>query len=191
MRSPSLRQHLGAALCAVLSVAAVAGCGDDDPAASEPPTTTAPATASSTTLSPEEEDERALRQLAEDWFEAVRRIFVDGEDPAIAEQYLTGDYLEGFRQHVEEDAAAGHVTERDPEGRTRTVVENVSVNGDRAVIEECAVNADVLLDASGIVIDDTVGMRRYSTVAVQVTGEWRLSQRTSTTIEESDAPCPD
>lgn len=184
MRSPSVRHRVGVLLALFLACVVGSGCGGDDgPAASEPPSTTTPSTEPSTTLSPEAADERALRQLAEEWFEAVRRIFVDGEDPTLAEQYITGEYLEEFRQHVAEDAAAGHRTERDPQGRTRTTIEEISVSGDQGVITECVVNADVLIDASGQVLDDSVGVRRYTTTAQRTGDEWRLAQRTSTTLE--------
>ncbi|HYI62710.1 MAG TPA: hypothetical protein VEW93_12995 [Acidimicrobiales bacterium] len=166
------------------------GCSDDDPSpqTTDPaPTTTKP----STTLSQQQEDEQALRQLAEEWFEAVRRIFVDGEDPAIAERYVTGDYLTEFRRHVQDDAANGHVTERDPQGRSRTTVEDVSVTGDRAEIVECVVDADVLKDGdTGEVINDEIAARRFITRAVQTDSGWRLSQRTTESRTEDSEICP-
>lgn len=191
MRSRVLR-HLGILLPGVaVALILVCGCGRNEPAspAGPAPTTTAP----SSTLGPEEEgDEQALTRLAEGWFEAIRRIFIDGEDLATAEQYVAGEYLEVFRQQVVDQAERGQRSERDPEDRTRTTVEDVSITGDEATVTECVINADVLVDGeSGVVIDDSVGVRRYRTVAERTDAGWRFVQRTSVPIEEDDDSCPE
>lgn len=188
MSSRSARRRV-LAVCGTAAVVAILGCGDDKPDAPAP-TITSPSTTAPSTLDPESEDEAALRQLAEDWFEAVRRIFIDGEDPALAEQYIAGDYLDQFRQHVLDNEAAGYITERDPEGRSRTEIETISVEAGQGDITECLVDADILIDGkTGIIVNDGITARRLMTEATLTTSGWRLSKRLTISTHKNNETC--
>lgn len=166
---------------------AAASCGDDGDDSANPgsPTTTAPAT--TTTLTQEEQDEEALRQLAEDWDETNHAIHLRDESVDAAERYLAGDYLENYRQDVQAFLDRGQVVE--PDEQTGTTVEIVVVEGDRGEVIECLVDADLLVDADGNVVNDDVSATRLRTEAERSDGEWRFIARSTVEIFEGDVQC--
>ena len=156
----------------------VACGGGDDDAADPQPTTTSP----STTQSQEQADEQALRQLAEDWYEAIRLIYDEGADPEIAADYLVDPYLGGFIDQVEEYRAGTDVIESSPESAHE--VRSIQVDGESAVVVECVVDADVRRAADGTVVDDSVVAKVFSTTATRSEAGWRLQERKTLTEQE-------
>lgn len=156
------------------------GCTDDsgDDDATPRPTTTQPSTTTTdATTTTEPDDEAQLRQLAEDWWETSRALYLDSDRSTDEiSDYLTGDYLTGTVSQVEDFRETGNTSQL-AEG-SRHVIEEVVVNGTSAVLTECFVNADVLLDQDGNVLDDSVATRRYDTTASLGADGWRLVLRT-------------
>lgn len=165
-----------------LALAACGGDGDDD--ADPQPTTTSP----STTQSPEAQDEQSLRQLAEDWYEVSRQAYLeDGFDLTEIEGYLADPYLEGFVAQVEAYRADGKQSQRGE--ASRHVVEGLQVDGDAATVTECIVDGEVLLDADGEVLNDSVMTTRVRTEAVRTDGGWRFKDREVVDDEQEGDAC--
>lgn len=173
-------------VCACLLAAASCGGDDDggdDGADREPPTTTAPVT--STTLTQEEQDEEALRQLAEDWFDVSRAIF--GGDATVEEagQYLIDPYLTAFQMNLSTALADGRTVRLGDD--SANTVEAVEVMGDSAVVHQCVVDADVLVNRDGTVDDDRLVAFFYESEAVRADGEWKFAdRRTIRSVEGAD-----
>jgi hypothetical protein len=173
--------------CAALALAgASCGGGDDDPETQ--PTTTQLST-TTTTQSQEEEDEQALRQLAEDWTDAIRAIYYEGEDVALAADYAAGEYLEAFEGDVEAFAQSGNSAR--PDERTNTDIESVEVSGDSAEVTQCTVDFDVLLGPGGEVLNDDVVARRFVTTADRGSDGWRFTARDELEVWEGSESCHD
>ncbi|HEX7131111.1 MAG TPA: hypothetical protein VF228_00965 [Iamia sp.] len=163
----------------------LAACGGDSDDPETQPTTTQPST--TTTQSQEEDDEQALRQLAEDWYLAIREIYDEEADLDLAAEYLIDPYLSGFQVQVNEYRAGDETIESSPDS-THDVVD-VTVEGDSATVIECVVDADVLKAADGSVISDDVVAKLFSTSAIRTGDEWRLQERT--TVDEAEGTvCP-
>jgi hypothetical protein len=163
---------------------ALASCTDDGENDADPqPTTTQPST--TTTESPEAEDEQALRQLAEDWYEAYNVIFESRSSAEDAQTFLVDPYLRQFQTQFEDFVSSGNQTEISDRSSQR--VEEVSIEGDRALVTECVVNANVLVDPNGEVLNDEVGARRLESTAVRGSDGWRFSERRSLgDVEEAE-----
>ncbi|MGI8938038.1 MAG: hypothetical protein ACR2JF_07480 [Iamia sp.] len=161
-------------------VATGAACGSEDSADPPPPTTTSPTAA----------DEEALRDLAEGWFEASRRIGIDGESPSLADQYLTAEYLTGFKDEIARRDSAGEAVVGDPQGRSSNFVESIEVSGDEAQIVQCIVDADVLIRAAdGSSLDDSVSAKRFESQAVETPSGWRFTSRSTVDEWEDQTEC--
>ena len=180
-----MRRFTGPLLC--LSLATTASCGDDGADEDRAqPTTTAP----STTESQQEQDERELRQLAEDWFEAIRDVYVDGADvTSTADKFLISPYRNEFLQQIQEFRASGDEVRRNADGLTTTEVQSIDVSGDDAVVTECIIDADIRVDGDTGEIDDDIEATLVRTEAVRHDGDWRLAQTTSLTSIEGQARC--
>lgn len=190
MRSPSTRRR--AVVPIVAAAVALCGCGgNEEPAASEPPTTTTPSTTPSSTLSSEAQDERALRQLAEDWFEAVRQILIGSRPLEDATDFLSRSYLRMFSEQVNQLEEAGQVVRLDPEARSRQETTEVILNGDSAEIIECVVDGDHLLSSDGELLNDEVTARLVRTQAERVDDGWRFNERIGLTEERGSTTCSD
>lgn len=171
------------------AVLATAACGVDDPGAEPPPTSPTThfvptTTAPSTTLSQQQQDEADLRQLAADWYETRNSILKDGAEVEAAEAYLTGSYLATFGEDVEERRASGNSSEAG--AASREVVTAIEIDGDTATVETCLVDADLLRNASGEVINDETGTFRYRTKATLTSDGWRFERRERTGSEGGD-----
>lgn len=158
-------------------------CGGDSDDAEPQPTTTSPAT----TQSQQQADEQALRQLAEDWYETYSQAFESQGDGSTASEFLVDPYLTQFLTQLDDLRASGNETVRN--GRSRQTIEEVTVEGDTAVVTECVVNANVLVDSGGQVINDEVAVRRLETQAVRIEEGWRFSQRSVLDELESEGEC--
>lgn len=190
MRSPSTRCRAVVLACVIAIGVALCGCGgDDEPAASDPPTTTAPSTQPSSTLSPEAEDERALRQLAEDWFETRRDILNEGRDLILAEEFLVDEYLIFFQGKVTDIRDAGHSIRDDPMERTHQETISIDLAPETAQLVECLVDGDHLLDSDGSVLDDKVASYLVRTTARRTPEGWRFSEQTSLREEVGSDQC--
>lgn len=180
-----MRRFTGPLLC--LSLATTASCGDDGADEDRAqPTTTAP----STTESQQEQDERELRQLAEDWFEALRDAYVDGADvTSTADKFLIDPYRSEVLQQIQEFRASGDEARRNADGLTTTEVQSIDVSGDDAVVTECTIDADIRVDGDTGEIDDDIVATLVRTEAVRHDGDWRLAKQTSLTQVEGQARC--
>lgn len=190
MPATALRRRIVLPLVCLLAfaVGGLGGCGDDDPApgataTSPPPTTTAPAT----TLSQADQDEAALRQLTHDWYETVQSIYVDQSDPELAEEFITGEYLSNFLEDVEARRAAGMTSRRGQ--NSREAVTGLVIDGDAASIDTCNVDANVLLDADGEVVNDEVATFRFTTSAERTEDGWIFTKRIRHDEPEDGAQC--
>jgi len=156
---------------------ALASCGGDDDKEADPqPTTTSPSTESTTTTEPPAQtDEQALRQLAEDWYLVVRKVTYGELDLEAAGEFAAGTYLEALENDVREFQASGNRGERDD--RTRSLVEDVKIDENSAVVTECLVDYDRLLDPSGGVLSDEVIATRFETAAERTADGWRFVDR--------------
>ncbi len=162
---------------------AFAACGGDDEDARPQPTTTSP----STTQSQQQEDEQALRHLAEDWYETYSEIFQSQGDGAVAVEFLMDPYLAQFQAQLEDLRESGNETVRN--NQSRQIVEQITVDGDRAVVTECVVNANVLKSSDGQVINDEVTVRRLETRAVRTEEGWRFTERSVLQELEGESEC--
>lgn len=149
-----------------------ATCSDDpEPPPRPAPTTTAPAT----TQSRAEADEAALRKLADDWFEVAEDLYREQGSGRDASEFLVDPYLEAFTSRLEAFQASGNSSIADP--RSAHEVGEVVIAGDTATIEECIVDADAVVDATGTTVNDEVATVRYTTTAVRTEDGWRFSER--------------
>lgn len=171
--------------CTALALAA-ASCSDDDDPTRPQPTTTAPDT---TQPQPETEtDEQALQALAEDWFEIAPSLLQPEGDLALAAEYLVDPYLGEVEAQAEEYRSQG--VEVQVSDRSGQEIESLQIEGDTAVIVECVVDGDLLVDSdSGEVLNDSVAAIRTSTKAVATDQGWRLSERTTTDEFEGQDTC--
>jgi hypothetical protein len=171
--------------CTALALAA-ASCSDDDDPTRPQPTTTAPDT---TQPQPETEtDEQALEALAEDWYEASREAYRNAEfDLATVERYLVDPYLSAFVAAVEDYRAQGQTSR--PGEASRHVIGEVAVDDESGFVEECIVDAEVLLDEVGAVVNDEIVTSRTRTSAVMTSSGWRFSDREVLGDEEGGDQC--
>lgn len=174
----------GASLALLVSTAASCG-GDDDPSDRPQPTTTA----IPTTQSQEQEDEQSLRQLASDWFEEVRQVYMRGTGTEGLAAFAEEPYLSGVIGQIEEFRATGNMAQESDE--TRHEVVSVDVDGSEAVLVECVVDADVVIAASGEVVNDDVQANLYETEARKVDEGWRLTGRKTLREVDGSDQCPD
>lgn len=182
MRSQRLRGHPGVVLlCVALVVGPMMGCGDDDDTPASP-TTTAPSSSSTTpsstapvtTASPDD-DETALRHLAEEWFEVARRLYAGDNDTDQIALYLVARYLDGFITQLENFRASDRRAELSR--LSDHAIESISIVGDSASLVECVLDADLLLDEDGNVLNDDATKKQYETIAMKTRSGWRLSDR--------------
>lgn len=173
-----------------LGPALVAGCGVDAPEPSAAPTTTTHVvptlTDPSTTLGPDAEDEATLRQLAEDWYETRNAIYSGEADASDAERFLTGAYLRGFLEDVEEYEASGNTSER--RAGSRLVIEGIEIAspGETATVFTCVVDADLLRGPDETPLNDEILTMRYLTTAQRTGDQWRFDDHRRTSEEEGD-----
>ncbi len=181
-----LSTHLTPALAltaALLAAVGGAACSDDGDDAVDP-TTTQP----TTTLTQAQQDEQALRQLTEDWYAQINEIFEERADPQTADEYITDDYYDAVISEVEAFRETGRTTERS--AASRHVVESITVSGDAATLEECFVDADVLYDGDGQVLNDDIVTTRFTTVASMTEDGWRFERRVPRGEDEEGDQCP-
>lgn len=169
---------LGLAL--VTAVGAACGGGDDE--ADEPvgqPTTTEV----STTLTQAQQDEAEIRQLAQDWFEAVRSVARGEAEVAIFADLAIDPLLADISERIE-DRAEGEVSRED--SRSRTEVLSIEVDGDVATVVACVVNADVVLDVDGEVLNDEVVARRNQSIVRRTADGWRMADLETLSTTEGE-----
>lgn len=184
--------RLGVAIVAVLLVA---GCSGDDDALPDPPstsdsvsttsatttTTDGGGTTSTTDSTPATEpgDPEAgvvLDRYLQFWearFEANNDP-VNPDDPRLTA--LAADaQLMNVTDETKRRAADGLALRRADKSLTERRPTIVSINGDEATIQDCAVNDDVLYRvATGEVVDDSVVTRSVSATMRRIGGEWKL-----------------
>lgn len=185
MLSWSLMRCLSAVL---MVVALVAACGgDDEPAGRSEPTLTSP----SDTTSPTSQDEKELRKLANDWYEAELQLIAAGvPNPARAARYLTGEFEVSISQTLQRYSDEGVRVLEDPRGRTSHRIDQIVVEGDRATLTECFVDANrVIRRRDNSVINDEVVTRLSETQAIRTDDGWRLASRRATREWQGVAGC--
>jgi hypothetical protein len=162
----------------------LAACGGGDADDADPqPTTTSP----STTQSPDEADEQALRQLAEDWYGFIGNAYANEADLDALSEYLVDPYLTQFRDQISDHQAAGNTTDRS--SQSSHDVESLSIDGERAEVIECVVDADVLLGPQGEILNDEVNAQRVTTTAIRTADGWRFTERDLTGEWEGETQC--
>jgi len=172
------------ALLLVSWVVVATSCGGDDTEARPRPTTTAPAT----TQSQDADDEQALRQLAEDWYEASDAIYQHRAEPESASSYLVDPYLSAYVARATEVLESGQISRSSD--RSRLEVLAVSLDGDEASVTQCVIDADVLVDADGEVVDGGVYANLLESEAVRTSAGWRFRDRKVLAEEEGSERCP-
>lgn len=169
---------------AVVAALLLAACGGDDESATPESSTSAPS--STTTAFDREAEEQAVidAYLAElDAFYAAANP-PDPDHPDL-EKYATGEALRTVQENLTRLRTAGLAIKRG--AQTQNSPRVVSITADRALIEDCATDADVqfrLRDSK--VIDDDVLVGRYHAVLVKTEQGWLL---TRSTFEELPEPC--
>lgn len=172
--------------CVVLAGASCGGSdGDDGADDPDPPTTTAPET--TTTLTQEEQDEEALRQLAQDWFEAAPGIYSGSDEISLADEFVIDPYREQVADDVERRRADGTTIEVNDASSNEVL--GVEVTGDEATIRQCIVDADILVDADGDVVDDSVVTLTIESSARRTPDGWRFFEREAIDQVEGEASC--
>lgn len=183
------RTSLVAALAAALIVSACGSSGDTDGASTtveESSTTTSSTSTSSTTSSsstttttvaPEDDEQAIIDQYLGFWdarFEANSEP-VNPDLPALAD-FATGAQLENViaeTQRRQDNGLAVRLPD-DSVGDRRVKV--ASVDGDEAILLDCATNDTVLYRVdTGEVVDDSVATRSIEATMRLVDGIWRLA----------------
>lgn len=144
------------------------------------PTTTTTADVAGT--SPEHE----IRQVVEEWYQVALELIEhpDPNDPRLG-QYLTGDFLAGFRASLQTQLQDGTIGRLPPQSQSMLRVDEVTVDGDVATITECVVDDGWLIDgATGEILNDRVVTRTRQVTTRRVDGRWRLAA--DEVISESD-----
>lgn len=193
------RARVGAALLAMVLVACGGGDGRADRGSTSTSTTrrsTASSTsttadgASGTTVATSQEEELTARYLGfwQARFEANQQP-PDPDSPALRE-FATGEQLENVvsetRKRLDEGLA---LRAPDPSVASHDVTV-VSIDGDRAEVQDCFVNDGVVYDAAtGEAVDSSVVTRSVSGVMVREGGDWKLAGATVIQEWEGVAGC--
>ena len=191
MQRPSRSPRLAWAYLVAAAVLAVA-CGDDEggiPPASRPDGPSTASTTVATTTTTEARQSTSTSTTAADpehqliidrylafWDArfAANEEPVDPESPALAE-YATGAQLDTVRAETARNATEGLALRRPSPSITRRAPTVISVSGDTAQLQDCAVNDGIVYRvATGEVVDDSVVTRNVSAVMRLIEGEWRL-----------------
>ena len=178
----------GLVFAVVVAGLMLAGCGDDrnDEIVAPPPssseqqaatTETAPgeATTSSNGQEPTVEEEVIARYQAfwEARFEA-NRAPVNPDHPGLQE-YATGAQLDQVLEETRQNLESGTAFDHPEEPIARRVVRVVEINGNEAVLQDCAVNDDIVYRvATGDVLDDDVVTHNVEATMRRVGGVWKL-----------------
>ena len=175
------------ATAAVALALLLAGCGGSgEPAAGgevpTPPTTASPAS-TSTTVSTAEIEQAVVDAYLTSW-EAYHAASdpADPTSPALAET-MTGPALEQAVESLEAFRITGRVG-RFPEGSiAERHPEVVSLLGQEATVRDCRVDdSQIVIAATGEVVNDLVGTARYEASMVAEDGRWKV--RSLTVVEE-------
>lgn len=171
------------AACALLGLVLMAGCGGDGADRAASPTSTGPPR-STTTLDRAAEE----RAVIDAYLAGVDAFYAaanppNPDHPALADT-STGPLLEGVRANLADLAARGVAIRKGEQTSQHPVVKRVA--GRAAVIEDCAVDADVQFDIeTGAIVDDSVVFARVTVRLVKRT-TWLVAERTAEELEE---PC--
>ncbi len=201
---PAIRYRRARLVAAALSLAVLAtACSDDDTAtpastsdgdrsstASSESTTSANTSAPSTSDEESVEDEIVARYVGfwEARFEANAGT-PDPDDPSLRE-YATGEQLETVVAETGQRLEDGVALRAADPSRTDHAVTVVSVDADRAELQDCFVNDGVVYRVStGEVVDDAVVTRSVSADMVLVEGAWKLERATVIQEWEGIAGC--
>jgi hypothetical protein len=189
-RSDGLRTRRNAVVAAAISVLLVAGCsssGDDDNTTTtirESSSTTTPSStssttssSSSTTIAPEDDEQAIVDQYLGFWearFEANSEP-VNPDLPALAD-FATGAQLDNVIAETQRRKDSGLAVRLPDDSVGERRVKVASVEGDEALLLDCATNDTVLYRVdTGEVIDDSVATRSIEATMRLVDGKWRLA----------------
>ncbi len=99
---------------------------------------------------------------------------VNPDHPGLRE-YATGTQLENVTAETRRNLANGTAFDRPKESVARRQVRVVSINGDEATLQDCAVNDGIVYRPStGEVLDDAVVTHSVEATMQQVGGVWKL-----------------
>lgn len=97
------------------------------------------------------------------------------QDPALA-QFATGSQLEAVIKETQENLDQGRAYQASPTPNNFRRVAVVSVDGDRAEVQECFVDDGQLIDrTTGAVINDTVATQSVLGTLRLIDGTWKVS----------------
>lgn len=194
---PTSRLRTLLAVLLFATIILIAGCGSDsDPlggsTTSTDPTTTTSGTSPTTAMTgttttvvstsdpstPVDTTHQAIIEAYEGYWDA--RIAANTgtpnpQDPALA-QFATGNQLEAVIKETQENLDQGRAFLAAPNPATFRQVTVVSVDGDRAEVQECFVDDGQLIErATGAVINDTVATQSVLGTLRLVDGTWKVS----------------
>lgn len=178
----------GLVLAVVMATLLLAGCGDegDDEIAAPSPSSTeqrtsrtestpAETTAPSDGRDPTVEEEVIARYQAfwEARFEANQEPV--NPDHSGLREYATDDQLENVLDETRQNLGSGTAFNHPEEPVARREVRVVEINGDEAILQDCAVNDDIVYRvATGEVVDDDVVTHNVEATMRRVDGDWKL-----------------
>jgi hypothetical protein len=181
-RSSAVRALCSLALAGALAASACGGSENPPEVAAEPTTTSTTEASTTTTVDREQE---VLAAYNESW-EAYHAASdpADPTHPALAET-STGPALQQAVESLEAFRISGRVG-RFPEGSiAERHPEVVSLLGEEATVRDCRVDdSQVVIAATGEVVNDLVGTTLYEASMVREDGRWKL--HSLTILEEWD-----
>lgn len=114
---------------------------------------------------------------------------VNPDDGRLAD-LATGAQLDNVREETRQRAEDGLAFRRPPDSITERRPRIVSVDGDTATIQDCAINDSIVYRvATGEVVDDTVATRSVTATMRLVDGQWRLESAREIQRWEGVAGC--
>ncbi len=171
---------------AILLVLAAPACSSDDDAAAKTTTSTsttttlqpAPPTTSPPTTEPEvltEEEEVEAAYLSA-MGEIFSHLSAPNQGSAAPVAHLVGDSLEILVSEVERLRDEGQEVRFGEAGQPILQVEDVSIDDETATVRVCLVDdSQVVVRATGRVVNDDVSSRQVDAVLLLAEGRWRLS----------------
>jgi hypothetical protein len=166
-------------------VLALSACGDSQGPSGVAAESTTPTTTEASTATTVDRAQEVLNAYNQSW-EAYHAASdpADPGHPALAET-TTGPALQRAVEALEAFRASGRVG-RFPEGSiARRHPEVVSLLGDEATVSDCRVDdGQIVIAATGEVVNDLVGTALYEASMVVDDGRWKL--RSLTLVQEWD-----
>jgi hypothetical protein len=190
-----------------VGVLAAACSGEDDPSADdasnrttaaddqdEATTTTEAASATTATTATDEEfdsvEDEIVARYEGYWDARFAANRPPNPDDAALREYATGEQLDHVIAETQDNLEAGVEFRRAGDPADFREVSVVSVDGDRAVVQECVVNDNLVVRiGTGEVVDGSVATYNVRGDMQRVDGEWRLAAANQVQRWEGVAGC--